>query len=369
MGFLDAIKGLFALKTNRAQVNYTDLTAEESSLLSEISRINSVDGEITPELYQQLRDFEVAWLERHYDFNTLDGINAIPVTQNPQRPPTTGVTGEVYYYLRHKCYEHEKAGNMELALACIRKSNDLLRVSGKLSKNDEYVYVKMLARAGLVEKAQQIKNIADRTAVSNASKFNKQLYKKALKLSSDFDTDLIIMSVHGCTCSECAKYQGRVYSISGKHQLFPKIPSFINDTGTVHDKCGHSFFPYIHGVNDPDLDYTLSVHPLKDQRFGANIVVFSNRPFVDDRTDECIAAAAEARQKEAESLKMQQEYEERMIEIEARRGRETRDFYWLQEIFPEKCPKSVTGYRRMKTQNTKNYQVLKSLAAERGRDI
>lgn len=48
---------------------------------------------------------------------------------------------------------------------------------------------------------------------------------------------------------------------------------------------------------------------------------------------------------------------------------ETHDFAWLQENLPNQCPKSISGFRRMKTQNTKNYQALKQAAAEMGREI
>ena len=45
------------------------------------------------------------------------------------------------------------------------------------------------------------------------------------------------------------------------------------------------------------------------------------------------------------------------------------DYAWLQANLPERCPTSLTGYRRMRTQNTKNYQALKQLAAEKGKEI
>lgn len=55
-------------------------------------------------------------------------------------------------------------------------------------------------------------------------------------------------------------------------------------------------------------------------------------------------------------------WEERLIQ-------EKKDYDWIQENIPDKCPKSITGYRRMKTMNTKNYQLLKELAAQKGREI
>ena len=54
---------------------------------------------------------------------------------------------------------------------------------------------------------------------------------------------------------------------------------------------------------------------------------------------------------------------------EATRIQEEKDFAWIQQHLPDKCPKSLSGYRRMKTQNTKNYQALQKLAAELGIEI
>lgn len=58
-----------------------------------------------------------------------------------------------------------------------------------------------------------------------------------------------------------------------------------------------------------------------------------------------------------------------ILEWESQRVKEEQDYIWLQRNSPEKCPKSLTGYRRMKTQNTRNYQALKQFAAELGREI
>lgn len=182
-------------------------------------------------------------------------------------------------------------------------------------------------------------------------------------------TDLLIMSAHGAACPKCAKYQGRVYSISGKCKMFPPVPIEFFEYCGIHEGCGHSFFPYIHGVNDPDLKSTLRVHPLQNKLYGKDIVTFSNRPFMDDRTD----AAKQDYERHLEALQMkdkESEYWKEFWEQEAiRKANDEEDFRWLQTHFPDYCPKSSTGYRRMKTQNTKNFQKLKQLAAELGKEI
>ena len=207
----------------------------ESKLFAEIAKCNAEFGYITDDLYQRLREFQVSWLERKYDFNSLAGIESIPVSCDLPGAPLSpgaigGATGEVYYYLRHRAYKYEEAGNRELALACMRKSAALAVCRGYFTESDCYPLVRMLARFGHINEARQKKR--------------------------EFDALLGI--------------------------------SVIDDS---------------------------------------------------------------------------------IIEYERRKWEDWKVVQWLQENFPDKAPKNVTGYRRMKTQNTKNYQQLKSLAAQKGKEI
>ena len=119
MSVFDNIKKLFASPPSPEKASLpADLKSEEKALLSQISAINRRGGDLSPELYQKMRDFEMDWLERNYDFNTIEGINSIPVSPNLPGAPVAcgsvrGHTGEVYYYLRHKAYAErrgERAG-------------------------------------------------------------------------------------------------------------------------------------------------------------------------------------------------------------------------------------------------------------------
>lgn len=58
-----------------------------------------------------------------------------------------------------------------------------------------------------------------------------------------------------------------------------------------------------------------------------------------------------------------------LLDHEASLAKTEKDYAWLQSNLPEKCPNSLTSYRRTRTQNTKNFQELKALAAELGREI
>lgn len=234
MSILSIIKSISSLFLSKGRSSQ-DLLPDEKKLLDKISRLNAQDKDITNELYQQLRDYEENWLERHYDFNSIEGVNSIPVRKDLPGAPAPrhtlkGHTGEVYYYARRKAYQHEEAGNIDLALACMQKSVDLVKCRSYFSSNDLLPLVKMLARAGYIGEA----------------------YAELRSIEAYFTAPL-----------DC----------------------------------------------------------------------------------------------------------ENEIKAEIRRGQEQRDFLWLQEKLPDKCPKSISGFRRMKTQNTKNYQSLKCLAAELGRNI
>lgn len=158
--------------------------------------------------------------------------------------------------------------------------------------------------------------------------------KDTLKLCKELRTDLVEMSEHGCTCGECAKYQGRVFSISGQDKKFPKLPEFILTNGGVHRGCSHTLSPFIYGVSVPV--------------YHKDIVKFSNRPFIDNRSEVEIEEY-EKRKREGEEL------------LEDRKNYEL-----LLKKLPNIAPKSFGGYRRMKNIKSKNYMELKRVANEMG---
>jgi len=68
-----------------------------------------------------------------------------------------------------------------------------------------------------------------------------------LKTTLEHGGDLVKCSEISPTCPLCAKYQGRVYSVSGKDKRFPSLfdTAFRNGYAMIHPNCRHEFFPYI----------------------------------------------------------------------------------------------------------------------------
>ena len=163
---------------------------------------------------------------------------------------------------------------------------------------------------------------------------NPKRSSKSKKSDDEFETDLVEMSEHSPTCAECAKYQGRVYSVSGKNKKFPKLPDKIAKNGCVHEGCRHRLYPYFDGYSTPT--------------YHENIVEYSNSPFVDNRSPEEIA-----------------EYEKNIKET-ADKKRDSKEYELIKQKLPDCAPKSLSGYRRMKNSKSKNYQLLKEKCADCG---
>ena len=58
-------------------------------------------------------------------------------------------------------------------------------------------------------------------------------------LCNQYDNDLIEISDHGTDCEICREYEGNIYSISGRHPVYP----FMEGWPPYHCRCEHSVGP------------------------------------------------------------------------------------------------------------------------------
>lgn len=145
--------------------------------------------------------------------------------------------------------------------------------------------------------------------------------------------DLMQMTTHYPTCGECAKYQDRVFSISGKDKRFPPL-SIVPGRGHVHEGCAHVMVGWVEEFATP-------------QEVAAAIRR-SNRPFVDDRSQEEKRLIQKRIEDEGEAMRDKQIYDQLVQEL------------------PDIAPKSCVGFRRMKKMQSKNFLRLQESAKEKG---
>ncbi len=71
--------GIFNFKKND---HYSENSKELlKDIKNTLQNFSLMPDPISNEEYQKIRKFEVQWLEEHYDFNTIAGIDSIPVTK------------------------------------------------------------------------------------------------------------------------------------------------------------------------------------------------------------------------------------------------------------------------------------------------
>lgn len=173
--------------------------------------------------------------------------------------------------------------------------------------------------------------------IAQSKEMNKDSIQRTLEYCHKHGTDLVEVSGVSCPCEECAKYQKRIYSLSGNDKRFPKYPDWIRYDLCEHN-CGLMTYPFFENFSVPTY-------------FEGDIFEVSNRPFVDDRTPEEKAAFEERRDKIFKERKYRAEYTQ------------------LLELIPDLAPKSLAAYTRMKNSNSKGYLLLKEKAKSVGIEI
>lgn len=186
-------------------------------------------------------------------------------------------------------------------------------------------------------------NDCDINKVPNIEAKDKQL------LNADKYKDDYVQVVSACCCSECAKYRFRIYCISGNDKRFPKLPDYVKNYSW---HCGLSLSPFSLGVNYMNLPQNRSLHEIDE------LIKYSNRPFVDDRSDEEIERYNRILTKNKQDYIDGINKEQACVEYE--------------QIFtnlPDLAPKSQGGYLKMKKSNSANFQKLKEKAVLAGIEI
>lgn len=265
------------------------------------------------------------------DLNSLNGIRAIKIPDyaHMERPEYPDILIE--YKLQRKATEHKKNGRMDLAIECLRKSNEIFPHSPFSWLEKDYMRLpEYLKQAGRFDEARQEERKIREIIASLRKEFPRLIGWE----SGRNYTDLAISDNYSYVCEECAKYRRRVFSLSGKDKRFPEIPEYLKTYSEKHQYCQISFWLYFLGSSYIDWDY------------GRDIIAYSNRPYIDDRTDEEIENF-HAYVAEKEGIKI-----------------DKKEFDYLREFYSDVAPKSFRGYRKMKATQSERYKKLVPLLSD-----
>lgn len=190
---------------------------------------------------------------KKYDMDSLDGINSIPV---PAKNYNSGDPTKdcIYYLLQRKATEHKRNGRMDLAIACLKKSNALSDYESRPLLTQEE-YMRLIKYLEYDKQFEEATKESERIAVMHPEFCDKRILnlagiKKSIQKNKEWKNDLVIVSSNS-SCPICKKYNRKVYSISGRNKKYPKIPNEIIKEGGFCKNCYIGLNSYFDGISTP----------------------------------------------------------------------------------------------------------------------
>lgn len=180
------------------------------------------------------------------DLESLNGINSIPVPL----PESVEGGNMLYYRLQRKATEYKRAGEIDLAIACLWKSIQLSDYAYKqtgralLMKDDYFRVVKYIHLKGDPEEEERASDYINKCHPEFSDKriSNKKIVDETLKKCAEYRTDLVFLTTNSY-CPICSKYDRKVFSITGQTKGYSVLPqAFIKYGGFCKD-CSISIMP------------------------------------------------------------------------------------------------------------------------------
>ncbi len=268
----------------------------------------------------------------NFDLDSVSGIQSIPIpnyqslTENLSTP-----VNNIEYILQRKATEHASNGKWNEAIACLKKSNEIMPHSNFMWPKKDYTrLVEYLKKVGAFDEARiEMAKIDELFSEC----LNASALKMAIGNAKHIKTDLLESTDISIDCAECSGLCRRIYSISGKDRRFPALPLALLKNRPGHEFCVLDFYPFLPEFDKPNWKYK------------GNILQWCNRPYVDERN---------AIQKKV--------FRERVTE-EKQKALDNELYGLLCEKAPNLAPKSFGGFRRMKNLQSQNFLKIAELVA------
>lgn len=279
------------------------------------------------------------------NMDTLEDIGAIPIPKYSKSKGLASPVNNIEYILQRKATEHKKNGRMDLAIACLRKANEIFPHSNFMWAESDYLrLVEYLKQAGMFDEAREeervIKELFPPTSPSGLSFYWEEYLKNAKSNQKIYQSDLVITGDPDVMCADCGKYARRILSTTGITKGYLPFPDFLKHDLPEHEFCFFSFYPYSEKLSKVNW-----------LNFRGDPKIYSNRPLKDIRTP---AQKKYFREKVTESL--QEDID-----------RNNYDF--LREHHGDVAPKSFGGFRRMKNLQSNNFLILYDICQKEGVDL
>jgi len=362
MGIFDKLLDKFKLESTR-EIERASIEEDPKEIDIDAQTIYFKDGK----MYKVSPTDEESWYDARYlvsdtemyDLENVKSIQSIKVPDFGLQNDFEGygVKGSLDYVLRMKAGNLFNRNEKELCSVCLWKATELMFANKYMGwkKKDFDRLVNWHYELGMPETAEKAKEYLKSKEYYTKSTFDRcaeETKNIMFKNAITYQTDLVAFHDYGSgCCEECAKLRGRVYSISGRNKKFPKLPEYAKQHGNFHPGCRCMMSSYFE--NEEEIFY-------KSERVDA--IKASNRPWKDDRDEREKKLYIEYLQR-MENEKLE---EKRLEEYNIQKGKDRKEYEEILKKLPSIAPKSLTGYRRMKTMQSKNFMKIYELAKEKG---
>ena len=273
-----------------------------------------------------------------YDLETVSGILSIQIPKyDPLTNSLSSPVNNIEYILQRKATEHDRAGKWDEAIACLRKSNEIMPNSNFMwTKKDYMRLVDYLKKYGAFDAARCEKEKIDELF---SECLNASALKMAIGNAKQIKTDLLESTDISIVCAECSALCRRIFSISGNDRQFPALPLTLTKNRPGHEYCILDFYPFLPEFSEPNWKYK------------GNLTQWCSRPYVDER-----------------GTLQKKVFYERVFE-EEQKNLDTGLYGLLCEKAPSLAPKSFGGFRRMKNLQSQNFMKIAESASDLGIDL
>lgn len=294
---------------------------------------------------------------RLYDLSKLDDINSIIIPEfKTDSTSKYDVTGSLDYVLRMKASRLHDRNEKVICSAMLWKSTELMLHSNIDWKKEDYnrlIYYHN--ELGMFDEALKAEKFLQTLPFYHLSDIDARALQHKEYIFSLFEStgeDLVLYQDDGGSCcAECSKMLGRVYSVYGKNKDFPRLPDYVKEHGNFHSNCRCSM-----------LLWSKSGQEINHKGQKKNAIKMSWRPYTDTRSQEARNNyQLFLTQYNNEQLQIKERYE-----YSIRKGKCQLEYDKICELLPQLAPKSLRGYMRMKSMQTKNFLKLKETAMENG---
>lgn len=229
--------GADKLKTEKAKQNrydtfFSTMLNDYSNYLTNenISYIQSLKREPNKSIPSDIKNIEQVSCGK-YDVSSIEKIRSIPINDT-----------SAMRLLQKSATDHKRNNNIELAIECLRKSNQISDFSNdahnKLSDKEYTRILKYMETAGFVSESEQEKQ---RIKFIHPEFYDKRIsnlirIKEYLNKANEYGIDVVYITTNS-HCQFCKQYNKKKFSISGQNNKYLKLPDTLKNEGGFCNEC------------------------------------------------------------------------------------------------------------------------------------